>query len=402
MASSRRRRAWSPPPRARSWRRPSGGADGPSPRARRSVRSSGSTGSSSRSPRRTRRRSARPRRSTSSPPRSAPRGGGAARKAGAVDLSLRVGALGRFRVNLHRTRRGTAAAIRVLPRRIPALSELGLPESLYELTPRRARLVLVTGATGSGKSTTLAALVDRINRTERRHVVTIEDPVEYEHAHGTCDRRADRGRQRRPELLRGARRGAPPGPRRDPRRRDARPRDDARGADGRRDGAPRPRDAPHERRPADREPDHSTSSPPSSRRPGAAAALARPLGRSSASSSSRAPTGRGASWRRRSSLATDSVRAHIRRGSFHQLHTELTLGRRLRDDDDGGLSRPAREGGGDHRGRGAAEGRARRRSRGAAPVARLTRRRGRSRGRAWSGRRGPRRPPSRRSRSPRW
>ncbi len=104
---------------------------------------------------------------------------------GAVDLSLRLGALGRFRVNLHRTRRGAAAAIRVLPKRIPPLAELGLPESLYDLTKGTRGLVLVTGATGSGKTTTLAALVDRINRTQRRHVVTIEDPVEYEHAHGT-------------------------------------------------------------------------------------------------------------------------------------------------------------------------------------------------------------------------
>jgi twitching motility protein PilT len=103
---------------------------------------------------------------------------------GAVDLSVRVAALGRFRVNLHRTRNGIAAALRVLPRRIPPLAELGLPESLYELTKTSRGLVLVTGATGSGKTTTLAALVDRVNRTERRHIVTIEDPVEYEHAHG--------------------------------------------------------------------------------------------------------------------------------------------------------------------------------------------------------------------------
>ena len=103
---------------------------------------------------------------------------------GAVDLSLRLGPLGRFRVNLHRTRRGAAAAIRVLPKRIPPLAELGLPESLYDLTKGTRGLVLVTGATGSGKTTTLAALVDRINRTQQRHVVTIEDPVEYEHAHG--------------------------------------------------------------------------------------------------------------------------------------------------------------------------------------------------------------------------
>jgi twitching motility protein PilT len=104
---------------------------------------------------------------------------------GAADLSLRVPRLGRFRVNLHRTRLGSAAALRVLPKKIPALSELGLPESLYDLTKATRGLVIVTGATGSGKTTTLAALVDRINRTERRHVVTIEDPVEYEHAHAS-------------------------------------------------------------------------------------------------------------------------------------------------------------------------------------------------------------------------
>ena len=105
-------------------------------------------------------------------------------EAGSVDLSLRVSGLGRFRVNLHRTRRGSAAALRVLPKRIPPLAELGLPEMLYDLTKSARGLVLVTGPTGSGKTTTLAALVDRMNRTEKRHIVTIEDPVEYEHAHG--------------------------------------------------------------------------------------------------------------------------------------------------------------------------------------------------------------------------
>ena len=105
------------------------------------------------------------------------------REEGSVDLSLKT-TEGRFRANLHRTRKGTAAALRLLPRRIPSLPELGLPETLYELTKTARGLVLVTGATGSGKTTTLAALVDRINATERRHVVTIEDPVEYEHAHG--------------------------------------------------------------------------------------------------------------------------------------------------------------------------------------------------------------------------
>jgi len=103
--------------------------------------------------------------------------------AGSADLSLRVAALGRFRMNVHRTQGGEAAAIRVLPKRIPTLAELGLPASLHDLTRSARGLVLVTGATGSGKTTTLAALLDRVVGEEKLHVVTIEDPVEYEHRH---------------------------------------------------------------------------------------------------------------------------------------------------------------------------------------------------------------------------
>jgi twitching motility protein PilT len=102
---------------------------------------------------------------------------------GSADLSVRVPALGRFRMNVHRTQAGEAAAIRVLPKRIPSLAELGLPASLHDLTRASRGLLLVTGATGSGKTTTLAALVDRIVAEEKLHVVTIEDPVEYEHRH---------------------------------------------------------------------------------------------------------------------------------------------------------------------------------------------------------------------------
>lgn len=102
---------------------------------------------------------------------------------GAVDLTIGISSLGRFRINLHRTRRGTAAALRMLPRTIPSVAELGLPESLEELTRHTRGLILVTGPTGCGKSTTLAALLNTINRREKRHIVTIEDPVEYEHIH---------------------------------------------------------------------------------------------------------------------------------------------------------------------------------------------------------------------------
>jgi twitching motility protein PilT len=100
---------------------------------------------------------------------------------GSVDFSVTVPNVGRVRVNLHRTRQGPAAALRILPRRIPTLTELGLPETLHDLTRAARGLVLVTGATGAGKTTTLAALLDRIVRGEPRHVITIEDPVEFTH-----------------------------------------------------------------------------------------------------------------------------------------------------------------------------------------------------------------------------
>ncbi len=100
-----------------------------------------------------------------------------------VDASFRVQGVGRFRINLHRERGRAAAAVRLLPQRVPRLSTLGLPPSVELLAQLRRGLVLIGGPTGSGKSTTLAALVDEINRREARHVVTIEDPIEYEHAH---------------------------------------------------------------------------------------------------------------------------------------------------------------------------------------------------------------------------
>lgn len=105
---------------------------------------------------------------------------------GAVDFAFTVAGVGRFRVNLHRAREGSGAALRRLPEKIPPLDELGLPPALAPLTRRARGLLLVTGPTGSGKTTTLAALVDALNRSVRRHVVTIEDPVEYQHAHGQC------------------------------------------------------------------------------------------------------------------------------------------------------------------------------------------------------------------------
>jgi len=99
------------------------------------------------------------------------------------DSSYRIDGLGRFRINLHHERGTAAAAIRALPSKIPSIKELHLPSAVELLARLRRGLVLVGGATGSGKSTTLATIIDEINRREARHIITIEDPVEYEHSH---------------------------------------------------------------------------------------------------------------------------------------------------------------------------------------------------------------------------
>jgi twitching motility protein PilT len=101
------------------------------------------------------------------------------------DGSFAVAGLGRFRINLHRERGRAAAAVRALPSRVPRFGSLNLPPAVAALAKLPRGLVLIGGPTGSGKSTTLAALVDEINRTAARHVITIEDPIEYEHTHQT-------------------------------------------------------------------------------------------------------------------------------------------------------------------------------------------------------------------------
>ena len=100
-----------------------------------------------------------------------------------ADTSIRFAGLGRFRLNLHRERGRAAAAIRALPARPPRLADLGLPPSVEALTRLPRGLVLIGGPTGAGKSTTLAAIVEEINRRDARHIITIEDPIEFEHPH---------------------------------------------------------------------------------------------------------------------------------------------------------------------------------------------------------------------------
>jgi twitching motility protein PilT len=100
-----------------------------------------------------------------------------------LDFSYGVPGLARFRVNVHFQRDSVAAAFRRVPEELRTLEELGLPQSLRELAMKPRGLVLVTGPTGSGKSTTLAAMVDEVNRSKRHHILTIEDPIEFVHRH---------------------------------------------------------------------------------------------------------------------------------------------------------------------------------------------------------------------------
>ena len=100
---------------------------------------------------------------------------------GELDIAYTGHDLPRFRVNAFRQRGATSFALRVIPRRVPRFSDLGLPPGVERLAEEHRGLVLVTGATGSGKTTTLAAIVDHINRSRQSHIVTIEDPIEVLH-----------------------------------------------------------------------------------------------------------------------------------------------------------------------------------------------------------------------------
>ena len=103
-----------------------------------------------------------------------------------IDVSYAISGVGRFRVNVFFQRNAVGAVFRLIPHKIRTLEDLGLPPVLRKLTERPRGLVLVTGPTGSGKSTTLAAMIDEINRTRAGHILTIEDPIEFLHRHRKC------------------------------------------------------------------------------------------------------------------------------------------------------------------------------------------------------------------------
>jgi twitching motility protein PilT len=103
-----------------------------------------------------------------------------------LDLSFGVKGLSRFRANMFMQRGAMAAAFRIIPYKFMTFAELGLPPVVEELTKRPRGLVLVTGPTGSGKSTTLASMINKVNEDRHEHIVTIEDPIEYLHPHKNC------------------------------------------------------------------------------------------------------------------------------------------------------------------------------------------------------------------------
>ena len=103
-----------------------------------------------------------------------------------LDFAYEIPAVSRFRANYFEQKRGTGAVFRVIPTKILTVEELNLPPQILKLTELSRGLVLVTGPTGSGKSTTLAAIIDHINKNRREHIITIEDPVEFVHENQGC------------------------------------------------------------------------------------------------------------------------------------------------------------------------------------------------------------------------
>src|SRR4051812_10921915 len=103
-----------------------------------------------------------------------------------LDFAYSMPGLARFRVNVYYQREAVGAAFRLIPTEIKTMEELGLPQSLHALTEKPRGIVLVTGPTGSGKSTTLAAIIDEINRSRSEHTLTVEDPIEFVHRHKKC------------------------------------------------------------------------------------------------------------------------------------------------------------------------------------------------------------------------
>ena len=100
-----------------------------------------------------------------------------------IDFSIGISGTSRFRVNIFKQRSNLVATFRRLPNNIPKIDSLGLPEEVINLTNLKKGLILITGGTGSGKSTTFASMIEKISHDKKSHIITIEDPIEYLYSH---------------------------------------------------------------------------------------------------------------------------------------------------------------------------------------------------------------------------
>ena len=163
-----------------------------------------------------------------------------------LDFSFGIQNLARFRGNVFKQRGCVSMVMRQIPFAIKTFDDLHLPPVIAQMAEKPRGLVLVTGPTGSGKSTTLAAMIDKINRERKGHIITVEDPIEFIHRHQGCIVNQREVGTDTKSFAGGAEVRAAAGPRRRPDRRNARPRDDPGRADDRRDGPPGLRDAAHQ------------------------------------------------------------------------------------------------------------------------------------------------------------
>ena len=242
-----------------------------------------------------------------------------------IDFAYAIPGKARFRVNAYFQRSSLGAAFRLIPSIITPIDDLGLPPVVHDFCKKPRGFVLVTGPTGSGKSTSLASMIDEINETREEHILTVEDPIEFLHGHKKCivnQRELGSDAQSFAAALKGALRQDPDvilvGEMRDLETISHR-------ADRGGDRPPRVRDAAHAGRAADDRPHHRrVPEPPAAA--GARAALGRPAGRHDPDAAADRRRLRPRASPARCSCPTPAVRNLIREGKTHQIYSAMQTG----------------------------------------------------------------------------